>query len=143
MSIFNTEDHAQLLHAIVLAENRTSGEIRIAVEKRSKTEPLKRAAYYFNKLGMHETSLRNGVLIYMAVEDHTFAIIGDVGINTLVPVDFWDESKLLMLAHFKKGNLVDGLIEGVNHVGMQLKKLFPVAEDDINELPNDIIIGED
>lgn len=138
MGVFNSEDHAQILHAISLAENRTSGEIRIAVEKRLKGTAMERATYFFNKLGMHKTSLKNGVLIYLAVEDHAFAIIGDQGIHSRVPSDFWEETKALMMSHFRAGNLVQGLVNGVEHVGEQLKVLFPAAEGDINELPDDI-----
>lgn len=138
MGVFNSEEHAKILHAISLAENRTSGEIRIAVENRMKGTAIQRAEFFFNKLGMHKTSLRNGVLIYIAVKDHTFAIIGDQGIHSQVATDFWEETKGLMLEQFKQNDLVHGLVIGVEHVGEQLKMLFPAADDDINELPNDI-----
>ncbi|HZH54844.1 MAG TPA: TPM domain-containing protein [Sphingobacteriaceae bacterium] len=142
MGIFNSEDQAQILHAISLAENRTSGEIRIAVEKRVKGTAMERAAYFFNKLGMHKTSLQNGVLIYLAVEDHAFAIIGDQGIHRQVGSDFWEETKALMLPHFRAGNMAEGLVAGVEHVGEQLKELFPAADGDINELPDEIFYGK-
>lgn len=138
MGLFSSEDQAQILHAISLAENRSSGEIRIAVEKKLKGTAMERATYFFSKLGMHKTSLRNGVLIYLALEDHAFAIIGDQGIHSQVPGDFWEETKGLMVSHFRSGNLVQGLIDGIAHVGEQLKVLFPAAEGDINELPDDI-----
>lgn len=141
MGIFSSEEQSLILHAIQKAENRTSGEIRVAVEHRSKKPPLERAAYFFEKAGMHQTALRNGVLIYLAVDDHTFAIIGDKGINEKVPAGFWEETKSIMLNFFKQGKLAEGVAEGITHVGFQLKKLFPVSEDDINELPDDIFYG--
>lgn len=143
MAIFSSEEQSFILHAIQKAENRTSGEIRVAVERRSKKPPLERAAYYFEKANMHQTALRNGVLIYLAVDDHTFAIIGDKGINDQVPSDFWEETKQIMLNYFRQGKVAEGVAEGITQVGMQLKKLFPVAEDDINELPDDIFFGSE
>ena len=48
-----------------------------------------------------------------------------------------------MVGHFKQGNLVEGLIEGIKHAGEQLQHFFPRQEDDVNELPNDIAFGDD
>lgn len=142
MSIFNTEEQGEIIHAISLAENKTSGEIRVAVERRCKTNALSRAAHYFNRLGMHKTALRNGVLIYMAVDDHMFAIIGDEGIDNRVSPGFWEETKTLMAGHFQKGELVEGIVKGILHAGKQLKTYFPVSDDDVNELPDEVVFGD-
>ncbi|MBD4807224.1 TPM domain-containing protein, partial [Xanthomonas citri pv. citri] len=79
------------------------------VEPRCKGEPIDRAAVYFRRLGMDKTAQRNGVLIYIATDDHQFAIVGDSGIHAKVSPDFWEETKELMLRHFKQGDLVQGL----------------------------------
>jgi uncharacterized membrane protein len=143
MGHFSEEDQALIIHAITLAENKTSGEIRLAVESRCKSTALERAAYYFHRLGMQNTALRNGVLIYIAVDDHQFAIIGDQGIDRKVPPQFWENTKDLMAHHFRQGNIVQGLIVGIENAGEQLSQYFPSAPDDINELPNDILFGND
>ncbi|MFC3198532.1 TPM domain-containing protein [Parapedobacter deserti] len=142
MERFTTEQQEKIVHAIQLAEARTSGEIRLAVEPFCKEEPLDRAAVYFHRLGMNQTAQHNGVLIYIATEDHQFAIIGDKGIHEKVPPNFWEETKALMLQHFKRGDLVQGLIEGIMHAGEQLQHFFPRQDDDVNELPNDIAFGD-
>ena len=141
MEQFTEEQQEEIVHAIQVAEGYTSGEIRLAVEPRCKGEPKDRAAIYFHRLGMDKTALRNGVLIYMAVDDHRFAIIGDAGIHAKVGTGFWEETKELMLRHFKQGDLVQGLIEGIKHAGEQLQRFFPRQDDDVNELPNDIAFG--
>ena len=91
---------------------------------------------------MHKTEARNGVLIYMAVKDHRFAIIGDAGINQKVGDDFWDSTKEKMLEQFKKGNLTEGLVEGILSSGQVLKKHFPYQSNDKNELSDDISFGK-
>ncbi|MEH6304105.1 TPM domain-containing protein [Olivibacter sp. CPCC 100613] len=139
MNIFNSEEQEHIAHAIGLAEAHTSGEIRICVEKRCDQEVLARAAECFDKLGMHKTNLRNGVLIYLSIDDHKFAIIGDAGINNKVESDFWDTTKDKMLTHFREGNLMEGIIAGIESAGRKLKVLFPSEQDDVNELPNDIV----
>lgn len=139
MSIFNTQEQEQIAHTISEAEKATSGEIRIAVEKYCKGDAYERATFYFHELGMYQTSQHNGVLIYLATEDHKFAIIGDRGINNLVPPDFWETTKTAMKAHFMAGNLCDGIIAGIALAGEKLSTFFPNKNDDVNELPNEIV----
>ncbi|MBK0379813.1 TPM domain-containing protein [Mucilaginibacter segetis] len=138
MAVFTDEEQQIIQQAVMDAEKNTSGEIRVCVEKTCNEEVLDRAAKYFTRLDMHKTKLRNGVLIYVATVDRKFAIIGDGGINKVVPDNFWDEAKNDMLNQFKYGNLVEGIVEGITKAGTQLKAFFPYQEDDENELPNDI-----
>ena len=71
---FTEENKLQITNAIRVAETNTSGEIRVHIEKFCKGDVLDQAAYVFGKLEIHKTELRNGVLFYLAVEDHKFAI---------------------------------------------------------------------
>ena len=87
---FTQAQKEAMVAAIRQAEKDTSGEIRVHIEKHCKKSPLDRAVEVFAELKMHKTALRNGVLIYLALEDKKLSIIGDVGINTKVPGDFWD-----------------------------------------------------
>ena len=136
--ILNTAEEQILVEAIATAEKNTSGEIRVHIEKDCNGDVLERAKVVFEKLGMTATEARNGVLIYIAEESHKFAIIGDAGIHEKVGHDFWDHSKDLMLAHFKKGEFVEGIKEAVLSCGEALKKYFPYQKNDANELSNDI-----
>ncbi|KLT65251.1 TPM domain-containing protein [Pedobacter sp. BMA] len=139
MPLFSDIEQDKIAKAIADAETATSGEIRIAIDKHCKADPIEKAVEYFSKLDMDKTARRNGVLIYLAHADHKFAIIGDSGINKLVPDDFWETTKIAMTAHFAKGNLADGIIAGVALAGEKLALFFPPQKGDINELPNDIV----
>ena len=138
MTLFNDDEQQQIRDAIAKAERKTSGEIRICVEKNCKDEVLDRAAQYFYQLDMDKTKLRNGVLIYLATVDRKFAIIGDAGINKMVPVDFWDTTKNEMLEQFKQGNLIEGIVTGITRAGEKLGTFFLCAPDDVNEVSNDV-----
>jgi len=138
MNLFNEDEQQQIRDAIAKAEKTTSGEIRICVEKTCKDDVLDRAAKYFYQLDMDKTKLRNGVLIYLATVDRKFAIIGDAGINKMVPVDFWDTTKNEMLEQFKQGNLIEGIVIGITRAGEKLGTFFPCATDDVNEISNDV-----
>lgn len=138
MAVFNEEEQQRIRAAIEGAEKHSSGQLRVCIEKTCSENVLDRAAKYFHQLDMHKTRLRNGVLIYVATVDRKFAIIGDAGINKVVPGNFWDDTKEDMLEHFKYGNLVEGIVTGLEISGQHLKKYFPLHSDDKNELPDDI-----
>lgn len=139
---FTEGEKEAITQAIKSAESNTSGEIRVHIENHCKDEVLDRAAEIFEVLKLHKTALRNGVLFYMAIKDHKFAILGDKSINEKVPENFWDNIKEHMAGRFKAGDVAEGLVEGINMAGLQLKQHFPIAEDDKNELSDDISFGK-
>jgi len=139
MALFTDEEQERIRQAIEQVEQHTTGEIRVCVEKNCSEDVLLRAAKYFESLGMQKTEERHGVLIYLATADRKFAIIGDKGINQVVPVDFWDTAKNTMLEHFKTGDLIAGIIAGLKIAGEQLQKSFPNGDNkNPNQLPDDV-----
>nr|WP_321222270.1 TPM domain-containing protein [uncultured Psychroserpens sp.] len=135
------QEEQEIIDAIRDAEKNTSGEIRIHIERDTELDAFDRAMEVFHFLKMDNTKQQNGVLIYVAVDAKTFVIYGDQGINNVVPPNFWDSTKDVMLSHFKANNFKQGLIEGVLKAGQQLEKHFPWVHGDINELPNEISKG--
>lgn len=135
------DEEKEIIAAIRSAEKNTSGEIRVHLEKTSEMDVYERAMEVFHQLKMDNTKLQNGVLIYVAVEDRNFVIFGDEGINNVVSTDFWDTTKDIMQAHFKKGDFKQGLIDGVLKAGHQLETFFPWEKGDKNELPDEISKG--
>lgn len=141
-SIFTEEVKTKIVQAIEEAELNSSGEIRLHVDDHCKGDVMDRAAFIFEKLEMHRTDLRNGVLFYVAIKDRKFAILGDVGINKEVEPTFWDQIKEEVIINFKAGDYGKGLSEGIIKAGEQLKVHFPYQEEDINELDNEISFGK-
>ena len=134
----STTEEQDIVEAIRLAELNTSGEIRVHIERTSKGDATNRALELFHTLKMDNTKLQNAVLIYVAVEEKSFVIYGDEGINNVVANDFWDSTKDLMQSHFKSGDFKQGLVDGILKSGEQLKTYFPYTDLDTNELSNDI-----
>ena len=140
---FLTADQQKtVVDAVRSAEKGTSGEIRIHIESECDTDPIKRAEEIFGKLGMHRTVLRNGVLIYVACNTMVFSIIGDKGINEVVPENFWEDVIRIMSVRFREGLFTEGLSEAVAASGEKLKAFFPYNSDDINEQPDEISFGK-
>jgi uncharacterized membrane protein len=123
---FSGKEEKQIIDSIKAAEQFTSGEIRLFVEPECEGDPLEKAIAVFQHLKLHEKGHRNGVLIYLATEHRKFAIIGDEGIHTKVADSFWEDIKNRMAVFFKKGEITDGICEGIKLIGEKLKENFPV-----------------
>jgi len=142
--LLTEENKKNLVEAIGNAEKNTSGEIRVHMEpvRRKDMSPFDRAVEIFEKLEMHNTELRNGILIYVALDDKEFAIFGDKGINEKVGEDFWNHEKDVMTDYFKQDDIIGGIVYFIGRIGEKLKEFFPCEEDDVNELSNEISVGE-
>lgn len=138
ITILNREEDHRIVKAIKQAEMNTSGEIKVHIENHCRGNVEKRSLVVFKRLNLNETKLRNGVLIYLAVKDRKFAILGDEGINNVVEEGFWNDVKDLMTSHFKEGRFIEGLEQGIQRCGEKLKFYFPHQSDNINEIPDDI-----
>ena len=140
---FSDDDLNALSEAISQAEMRTSGELRVHVEKRCKEDVMDRAAFVFEKLKMHLTEQRSGVLFYLSIKDRKFAILGDAGINAKIEAGFWDQIKDRMMEKFRQERPVEGLKVGIAMAGEKLKDLFPIADQHLDELSNEVSFGSD
>lgn len=140
---FTSEQKDAIVAAIREAEKNTSGEIRVHLEEHNKKPVLERAKKLFHVLKMDRTDLHNGVLFYLAIKDHQFAIYGDSGINEKVPENFWDGIKEVMEKEFREDNFTEGLTTGIRMAGQQLQAHFPRNKDIGNELTDEISFKDD
>ena len=142
MPFLSSNDELAIVQAIQEAEKKTSGEIRVHIEKKCpKKDPIKRAISLFQKLGMHKTDLRNGVIVYVATEDHLLAIWGDEGIHANVGQEFWESTLVTLQEDFKTNQIKNGLSKALLDIGEKLQQHFPYQKDDKNELDNSISYG--
>jgi len=139
---FSEEEQREIVEAIAEAESLTSGEIRVHVDAHAKDDITDRTHEVFEKMGMADTKLRNGVLLYIAAEEGRFVVLGDVGINERVPEDFWDHIRDEVEESFRDGDFLDGTLYFIEEAGENLAEFFPHEEDDINELPDAISFGD-
>lgn len=142
--LLSTSDEALIVEAIRAAEKHTSGEVRVYVESHCRfVDPVDRAIEVFYGLKMNDTDDHNGVLIYVALKDRQLAVYGDEGIHTKVGKEFWQNAVTQMLQHFNKEDHVAGICQTIKAIGETLAKEFPYeANDDKNELPDEIVFGK-
>jgi len=128
----------RIVAAIAEAEKRTSGEIRVFISRKPAPDALKEAEQHFTRLGMNATRERNGVLIYVAPETRSFAVVGDSGIHQRCGSEFWGRLVEEMGACFRHEQFTEGLAAAINTVAGLLATHFPRASDDRNELPDTV-----
>ena len=124
--------------AVASAESGTSAEIRLHLDHRCPGDPITRAIAMFERLGMHRTAERHGVLLYIAVADRKLAVIGDQGIHARVGEEYWQRVVADVLAHLRDQRPRDGLLHAVAQLGRSLHDHFPRRPDDTNELSDQI-----
>jgi uncharacterized membrane protein len=133
-------EHDRIIQAIQEAESKTSGEIRVLIERgKLKSDPLVAAQRKFHRLGMYKTRERNAVLVFVAPRVQKLAVVGDNAIHEKCGDEFWRRVVERMRTHFQNEKFSDALIEAVNEVGNVLARHFPKTSDDTNELPDDVI----
>jgi uncharacterized membrane protein len=133
-------EHDRILQAIREAESKTSGDIRVFIQRgKLKGDPLVVAQKKFHRLGMHKTRERNAVLIFVAPRVHKFAVIGDQAIHEKCGDHFWQQVATAMHHCFRQQKFSDGIGGAVREVGTVLARHFPKTATDTNELPDDVI----
>ncbi len=134
--------HDRIVEAIAEAEKKTSGEIRVYVDRGNPTEaPLVAAERQFQKMGMEKTRDRNAVLIYVAPRPQKFAVCGDLAVDEKCGPDYWNELVAGMRDRLRSGDFTGALVEAITRCGELLALHFPRRADDQNELPDHPVEG--
>jgi uncharacterized membrane protein len=132
-------EHDRIVHAIREAESKTSGEIRVYVQRgKLRVDPLIVAQKKFQQLGMYKTRERNAVLIFVAPRAHKFAIVGDEAIHEKCGEEFWQQIVDGMRNYFQNEKFSQAIVEAINEVGKALAGYFPRTSANTNELPDEI-----
>jgi len=135
-------DHDRIVRAIKESEAKTSGEIRIYVQRGELDgDAFDYAQRRFRQLGMEQTRERNAVLIYVAPRARKFAVIGDEGVHKKCGDEFWQDLVERMREHFQAEEFTGALVEAIESTGQLLARYFPKSSDRGNELPDSIIEG--
>lgn len=133
--LFQLNDDA-ITRAIQDLELKTSGELRVLVSTRPVQDPLQSARQAFARLGMHRTSRRNAVLVFLAPESQKFALIYDQGYQGRTTPEFWQSLATRLHQGFQAGAYTDALVQVIAQVAAHMAALFPRLPGDANELPD-------
>jgi len=142
-------DFDSITRAIKVAESRTSAEIRVHLERRvprrlgvgRAPDVMTRAHRVFRRLGMHRTAERHGVLVYLAIEDHRLAVVGDEGIHGRVGDPHWHRVRDLMIERLKASAPREAIERAVEEIGRALAEHYPRRPGDENELSDEVSVS--
>jgi uncharacterized membrane protein len=133
-------EHDRIVGAIREAEAKTSGEIRVFIQRgKLNADPLVAAQKKFHQLRMHTTRERNAVLIFVAPRAHKFAIVGDKAIHEKCGDEFWQRIVDGMRVHFQNEKFSHALVEAIKEIGKVLAVHFPKTPGNANELPDNVV----
>ena len=133
-------EHGRIVRAIREAESKTSGEIRVYIQRGTlNSDPLIVAQKKFQRLGMYKTRERNAVLILVAPRAHKFAVVGDKAIHEKCGEEFWCHVVSGMRTHFQSKKFSRAIVEAVEEIGKVLAAHFPGTSAPSNELPDEIV----
>ena len=133
-------EHDRIVGAIREAESRTSGQIRVFIQRgKLGLDPLIAAQRKFHRIGMQRTPERNAVLIFVAPRAHKFAIIGDQAVHEKCGEQFWQRLADAMREHFQNEKFSHALVEAIEETGNALASHFPRASTSSNPLPDEIV----
>jgi uncharacterized membrane protein len=135
-------EHDRITAAIKAAEAKTSGQIRVFLQRgKFEEDALDRAQQKFVQLGMNKTAERNAILIFVAPRAQKFAVVGDEGVHEKCGDKFWNDLIARMREHFLREDFTQALVEAVESTGELLARYFPRTGPTTNELPDEIVEG--
>ena len=89
--------------------------------------------------GVHLTSDRTGVLIYVSLLPRRIEILADSGIHAKLDQVVWEDAVARLAGEIRNGPLSEALAHAIRDLGALLAVHFPRAKGDRNELPNRVI----
>ena len=129
--------------AIRASEKLHGGEIRFAVEAALDPAELwrgvsarERAIAVFSELGVWDTELNNGVLLYLLLADRDVEIVADRGFNGKVSAEEWERVCRRMETALREGRHAEAVIAGIEALAPIIARHFPSTSDGRNELPD-------
>jgi uncharacterized membrane protein len=135
-------EHDEIVKAIRDAESKTSGQIRVFIQRgKVNVDPLIAAQKRFHRLGMHKTPERNAVLIFVAPRAHKFAVVGDKAIHEKCGEELWQRIVEKMREHFRNENFSHAIVDAIRETGDALAAHFPARSTSGGGLPDEVVEG--
>ena len=133
-------EHDAIVQAIRDAESKTSGEIRVFIQRGEiKDDPLHVAQKRFHRLGLHKNAHHNDVLIWVAPRAHKFAVVGDEAIHQKCGDALWQSLIEKMRKHFRDENFTHALVDAIHGIGDALAEHFPRGSTSHGRAPDEVI----
>lgn len=98
------------------------------------------AVEHFLSHGVPQTEGRTGILIFAAAPEHLIEVVADEGVHRTLGHEAWRDICAAVASEAARGHLEEGLVAGVTLAGARLSGPLPRGPDDVNELPDNVVI---
>lgn len=98
-----------------------------------------RAVRAFYEKRLYRTRDENGILVFISILERKVWILGDRGVDSMIPHEAWQKHAREISAGIREGRGCEALCAVIAECGKILAEHFPKKVDDSNELPDDII----
>ena len=144
---FNQQDQHAIAQAVAAAEHGHIGEIQVVIEGHMPA----REAYYldtrgrakqlFAELGVWDTELNSGILLYVNLCERKVEIVIDRGIQQATTQQVWNEVCKSIIEKMVQREYRQALVDGVTQIGTILDQFYAnKIEDKADELSNSPIM---
>ena len=144
---FSKADRAEIAHAVQQAEQGHVGEIQVVIEghipcsQAYHQNTRLRAQQLFAELGVWDTELNSGVLLYLNLCERTVEIVIDRGLKEATHTEIWHNICQEMVRLLAQQQYVPAVLGGVQSIGQVLDQYYVKNTlDDHNELPDEPIV---
>lgn len=144
---FSKQDQYEIAQAVQLAEQGHVGEIQVVIEgcipsnQAYQQTTRMRASQLFAELGVWDTELNSGVLLYLNLCEQKVEIVIDRGIQQATEQIVWDGICQNIIQQLAAQHYKAAVIKGVERIGEVLIEFYAHAiTDRHNELSNEPII---
>ncbi len=144
---FNKQDRQEIAKVVQQAEKGHVGEIQVVIEghipcsQAYHQDTRLRAQQLFAELGVWDTELNSGVLLYLNLCERKVEIVIDRGLKNATQTETWNKICQNIVVTLAQKEYLRAVIGGVNEIGQVLDQYY-VKTDlyEENELPNEPII---
>ena len=144
---FNQQDQHAIAQAVAAAEQGHVGEIQVVIEghipcsQAYHQNTRLRAQQLFAELGVWDTELNSGVLLYLNLCERKVEIVIDRGLKNATQTETWNKICQNIVVTLAQKEYLRAVTEGVNEIGRVLDQYYVETDlHDQNELPNEPII---
>lgn len=108
-----------------------------------KSYKYKKASIYankqFNNLGLQTTKTKQAIMFFVSSDEKFVQIITDSKIKEKIEDNYWQDIINLFIKDVKNNQISNGYLKAIKNCNDILIKKFPIQDNDINELSNDVI----
>lgn len=146
---FSVQDQQAIAEAVTQAEQGHIGEIQVVIEAYIPAsnayyqDTFLRAKQLFSELGVWDTELNSGILLYISLCEKKVEILVDRGIKTATSNELWQKVCENIVNLMMQKQYRDAVLHGVGEIGDILNKYYDnqqkMGENELTNYP--IILG--